>query len=346
MSRLGGDPAPALPRRLFAALGDGAFHSGAELAAREGVTRSAVWKAVELLREQGAAVEAVPRRGYRLAFPCQPLDAAALRAALALEELPGPLEVECAWSLPSTNSALLARGVPAPGQYRLLVTEHQSAGRGRLGRQWLGALGGSLLLSLSAGIEELPRDIATLPLVAGLSVRRALQRQAPLAVLLKWPNDLVARVAGDGQPRLAKLGGVLTELRAEASGPAHVVIGIGLNLRLPAALRAAIEPAALPPSDLFSLGFTSTDRNLLAAAIARECAAGLVSLRRDGFAARRSEWHEADALGGSAVEVRGAGGPPLGGIARGVDAGGALQLEVDGALRSVLAGDVSLRLPG
>lgn len=344
MNRVGGDPAPALPRRLFAALSDGSFHSGAELAAREGVTRSAVWKAVELLREQGAAVEAVPRRGYRLEFPCQPLDAGALRAALERAVLPGPMEVECAWSLPSTNSALLARGVPAPGEYRLLVAEHQSAGRGRLGRRWFGVLGGSLLLSLAAGLAEAPRDIATLPLVAGLAVRRALRQRAAVPVLLKWPNDIVAHIAGS--PGLAKLGGVLTELRAEASGPAHVVIGIGLNLRLPEALRAAIDPAALPPADLHGLGFDCVDRNALAASIAGECAAGLEALRYEGFAPRRSEWNEADALDGRAVEVRGAGGPPLGGIARGIDAGGALQLEVGGALRSVLAGDVSLRLPG
>lgn len=344
MSTPGGDPVPALPLRLFAVLSDGSVHSGAALAAHEGVTRSAVWKAVQQLREQGAAVEAVPRRGYRLEFPCQPLAAARLRTALERMGMPGPVEVECAWSLPSTNSALLERGAPEPGAYRLLVAEHQSAGRGRLGRQWLGALGGSLLLSLAAGLPELPRDVATLPLVAGLAVRRALQRLGPVRVLLKWPNDIVAP-HGVGAAGLAKLGGVLTELRAEASGPAHVVIGIGLNLRLPAALRAALDPAALPPADLHGLGLGCPDRHALAAAIASECAAGLIALHRQGFAPRRAEWQEADALDGRAVVVRGAGVPPLGGIARGIDADGALQLElVGGAMRSIFAGDVSLRL--
>jgi BirA family biotin operon repressor/biotin-[acetyl-CoA-carboxylase] ligase len=345
MSSLGGDPAPALPRRLFAALGDGAFHSGAELASREGVTRSAVWKAMELLRAQGAAVEAIPRRGYRLEFPCQPLDVAALRAAVEREVMPGPVEAECVWSLPSTNSALLARGAPAPGHYRLLLAEHQSAGRGRLGRNWLGVLGGSLLLSLSAGLAELPRDVATLPLVAGLAVRRALRRRAAVLVLLKWPNDIVAPASGGASAALAKLGGVLTELRAEASGPAHVVIGIGLNLRLPARLRTAIDRGSLPAADLHALGAAVSDRHALAAAIAQECAAGLVGLQREGFAPRRAEWDEADALRGCAVEVRGAGGAPVLGIARGIDADGALSIEAGGALRSMLAGDVSLRLP-
>ncbi len=345
MSRLGGDPAPALPRRLFAALGDGAFHSGAELASREGVTRSAVWKAVELLRAQGAAVEAVPRRGYRLEFPCRPLDVAALRAAVEREAMPGPVEVDCVWSLPSTNSALLARGAPAAGHYRLLLAEHQSAGRGRLGRNWLGALGGSLLLSLAAGLAELPRDVATLPLVAGLAVRRALRRCTAAPVLLKWPNDIVGGAGCGAAAALAKLGGVLTELRAEASGPAHIVIGIGLNLRLPARLRAAIDPGSLPPTDLHALGVSVSDRHALAAAIARECAAGLVELPHEGFAPLRAEWDEADALRGRTVAVRGADGASIVGIARGIDADGALRIEAGGVLRSVLAGDVSLRLP-
>lgn len=334
---------PALPRRLFAALADGEFHSGAELAAREGVTRSAVWKATAILRDHGAWIDAVPNRGYRLAFACEPLDADALRAALPPAQRAVFGSVECAWTLASTNSALLARPPPPPGEFRLLVAEHQSAGRGRLGRRWVGALGGSLLMSVAAGLAELPRDIATLPLVAGLAVRRALRAHGVQGVGLKWPNDIVARPADANATVLGKLGGVLTELRAEASGPAHVVIGIGLNLQLPLALREAIEPGALPPADLHALGLAATARTAVAAAVAAECAAGLQRLLVEGFAPRRDEWNEADALAGRAVVVRGAVAGDVAGIARGIDAGGGLQLEVDGLLRSVIAGDVSLR---
>lgn len=336
---------PALPRRLFAALADGAFHSGAELATREGVTRSAVWKAMAILREHGAWIDAVPNRGYRLAFACEPLDADALRVALPEAQRAAFESVECAWTLASTNSALLARAAPPAGQFRLLVAEHQSAGRGRLGRRWVGALGGSLLMSVAAGLAELPRDIATLPLVAGLAVRRALRARGIAAVQLKWPNDIVTRITAPGAavPVLGKLGGVLTELRAEASGPAHVVIGIGLNLQLPAALRETIEAGALPPADLHSLGLAATARTDVAGAIAAECVQGLQGLLSDGFAARRAEWNDADALVGQAVVVRGGAAGDLSGRARGIDAGGGLQLEVDGVLRSVIAGDVSLR---
>jgi BirA family biotin operon repressor/biotin-[acetyl-CoA-carboxylase] ligase len=342
-------PVPALPRRLFAALADGALHSGAELAAREGVTRSAVWKAIGQLRDDGALIDAVPNRGYRMQFACALLDGDAMRAALPTAQRARFDAVESVWSVDSTNTALLARGAPPPGEFRLLVAEHQGAGRGRLGRRWVGALGGSVLMSVSAGLAELPRDVATLPLVAGLAVRRALERLGVAGVLLKWPNDIVARIGAKraGEPPtglvLHKLGGILTELRAEASGPAHVVIGIGLNLRLGEPQHRDIAAGALPPAALADLGNVLPDRNVLAAAITAECVAGLDALRRDGFAARRAEWNAADALADQPVTVRGAGDEAISGIARGIDATGALQLEHAGVLRSVLAGDVSLR---
>jgi BirA family biotin operon repressor/biotin-[acetyl-CoA-carboxylase] ligase len=333
---------PALPRRLFAALADGALHSGAELAAREGVTRSAVWKAIGQLRDDGALIESLPNRGYRMQYACAPLDAAAVRAALPSGTASQFDSVDCVWSVDSTNTALLTRGAPPAGEFRVLVAEHQSAGRGRLGRRWVGALGGSLLLSVSAGLAELPRDVATLPLVAGLAVRRALELRGIAGVLLKWPNDIVANVAGGAT--LHKLGGILTELRAEASGPAHVVIGIGLNLRLGPGVRDGIAAGALPPAALDQLAADLPDRNVLAATIATECATGLGALQREGFGPRRAAWNAADALAGQAVVVRGGGVDELAGTARGIDAGGALQIEQDGALRAVVAGDVSLRL--
>lgn len=332
-----------LPERLFRALADGEFHSGADLAAAQQVTRSAVWKAIGQLREIGAAITAVPNRGYRQDAACTPLDAAALRAALPPDIAPQVERVECAWSLPSTNSALLARDAPAAGRFRALLTEHQSAGRGRLGRRWLGTLGGSIFLSLDTCLAELPRDIAGLPLVIGVCVRRALAAHGVQGVLLKWPNDLVARNAGSSSAAaLDKLGGILMEMRAESGGPAHIVIGIGLNVELPGALQAAVADAGTSATDLRRLGLAHHDRNRLAADLIAECIRGLQQLCRDGLDAVRAEWQSADALAGQPVRVQGAGTEWFG-IARGLDAAGALRVEVDGRIRSVLAGDVSVR---
>ena len=333
----------ALPERVFRALADGEFHSGADLAAAQNVTRSAVWKAIGQLREMGAAITAVPNRGYRLAAAYTPLDAAALRAALPVDLAPQVERIECAWSLPSTNSALLAREAPAAGQFRVLLTEHQSAGRGRLGRRWLGTLGGSLFLSIDTCLIELPRDIAALPLIIGVCVRRALSAHGVWGVLLKWPNDLVARsAANSASAGLDKLGGILMEMRAEAGGPAHVVIGIGLNMEMSGALREAVADAGTSATDLRRLGLSHHDRNRLAANVIAECIRGVLQLCREGLDAFRGEWRDADALAGQAVRVQGAGTEWFG-VARGIDHGGALQVDVDGRIETVLAGDVSVR---
>ena len=115
--------APASPaaQRVFAALGDGEFNSGEALAAAAGVTRSALWKSIELLRELGLQIEAAAHRGYRLGRPTAALDADCIVAALdpAARALLRRLEVE--WSLHSTNAALLERSPPAPGEYDVLL---------------------------------------------------------------------------------------------------------------------------------------------------------------------------------------------------------------------------------
>ena len=94
---------------------------------------------------------------------------------------------------------------------------------------------------MATSFDPTPRDLPALTLVIGLSVRAALQRCGASGVGLKWPNDLVLmHPDATGQRTLAKLGGILVELRAEAAGPAHVVIGWGLNLRLEATARSEI----------------------------------------------------------------------------------------------------------
>src|SRR2546430_5552516 len=118
MARRGGSAHPEtrdstpLAARVFAALCDGRFHSGEQLARALGVSRSAIWKAARTLRELGATLHAVRNRGYRLASAGDPLHAAEIRARLA-RDLRGHLpSVETTWSTASTNSALLARGNP------------------------------------------------------------------------------------------------------------------------------------------------------------------------------------------------------------------------------------------
>jgi BirA family transcriptional regulator, biotin operon repressor / biotin---[acetyl-CoA-carboxylase] ligase len=323
-------------QRTFAALADGAFHSGEALAEVAGVTRSAVWKSIESLRELGVPIEAVTHRGYRRLLPSDALEAGRIAAGLDPTLRPALHRVDVEWSLPSTNAALLERGPPPPGRCDVLLAEHQSAGRGRRGRSWLAPLGGSLCLSVGASFDPLPRELSSLSLAIGVCTLRALAARGARGLQLKWPNDLVTPAG--------KAGGILIDLRAESGGPAFVVIGIGLNLQLGEPERAAVAATGTAAVDLRSVGVAPADRNGIAAALVGEFLRGLAQFTAQGLAPFAAEWREADALRDREVRVVAGAGEGLPGVARGIDGSGALLLErPDGSRQPVLSGEVSVR---
>ncbi len=335
-----GPPPAPLVQRVFGALADGAVHSGEQLALAEDVSRSAIWKVVGNLQQLGLPVESVAHRGYRLAVPLVPLDATRIRAQLQPASRERLRDAEIAWSLPSTNSALLARGerharaVPPPGHFDILAAEHQTAGRGRRAREWFAPPGGALCLSLGWSFAALPTGAAALSLAVGVCVRRALAGLTQRPITLKWPNDL--QIEGH------KLGGILIELRAEAAGPAYAVIGVGINCTLGAELAHRVRDSGTEPIDLATLGVVPCDRNRLAAAIIDELVVGVLEFERHGFAAFAPEWSSADALAGRLVNVH-MGGSELVGRASGVAADGALRVDCGGEVRQFHSGEVSVR---
>jgi len=340
MARTGGSAHPAardptpLTALVFAALCDGRFHSGEQLARSLGVSRSAIWKAAGALRELGATLHAVRNRGYRLAGASEPLDAAKIRAALARDVRQHVRSVEATWSTASTNSVLLARANPPAAMSEVFLTEYQTAGRGRRGRAWLASPGGAICLSLSWTFREVPRDLGALSLVIGVCALRALRELGVAGAGLKWPNDLL-----HGE---RKLGGVLIELRAESSGPACVVIGIGLNMALGAALLEKISETGMAATDLASAGLAQASRNSVAAALVSACLRGLRAFEREGLTPFIEEWRTADALRGRPVDVT-AGDGVAHGLARGVDVHGALLVETPQGVRRFISGDVTVR---
>lgn len=323
-----------LVERVFRALADGHFHSGEELAQRLGVSRSAVWKAANTLRELGSTVHAVRNRGYRLAGAGEPLDAALIRDALSRSVRVRLRRIEVAWTVTSTNTVLLERGPPPQGECEVALAEFQSAGRGRRGRAWFAPPGGAVCLSMSWTFAQVPRDVGSLSLAIGVCVLRALSRLGVPDLQLKWPNDVLL---GD-----AKLGGILIELRAEAAGPACAVIGIGLNFALGAVLVAQIDATGVAAADLSASGISRPARNAIAAQVIESCIGGLLDFEREGLRAFMDEWRHADALRGRTVTVLN-GDERTRGLARGVDVTGALLVEAPQGVRKFVAGEVSVR---
>jgi BirA family biotin operon repressor/biotin-[acetyl-CoA-carboxylase] ligase len=323
-----------LPQRVYRLLSDGHFHSGTRLAVDCRVSRNAIWKAIAALRSLGVGVHAVPNRGYRL-----PAATALLQRDRIARLLPRALAAslrtgQCVWRTGSTNSDLLLRDPPPPGRFDFLTAEYQTAGRGRRARSWFARPGGAICLSLGWCFAALPPDISALSLAIGVCALRAMARCGVGGAALKWPNDLVI---GN-----AKLGGILIELRAEAGGPAYVVIGLGLNVALGDAVVSQVAASGTQAADLIGLGAGAPDRNRLAAALIEAIVNGLMQFESEGFAAFAGEWRSADALAGKPVVISSDSGSVTG-HARGIDSGGALCLQTRDGLQRFVTGEVSAR---
>ena len=320
---------------LLVRLADGGLHSGETLAKQLNVSRAAVWKGVERLRGLGVEVQALPRRGYRLANPVELLDARRIRAELAPERAGQIRELELLFEVDSTNTRLFGNMPPPPGSADVCMSELQHAGRGRRGRRWIAPFGGSVALSLAWTFGDGARGLPALSLGVGVAISRALVRAGASGLALKWPNDIWFRDR--------KIGGVLIELRAEASGPAHVVIGIGLNVTLSASARREIEAGGVRVAAVADACAQAPSRNLIVGSILDELLSMLGQFEREGFAAFRDAWTALDALSGRPARVL-LSGTAISGTARGVDQEGALLLDTGDRLQKFVSGEVSLRL--
>ncbi len=306
------------------------FVSGAKLAEKFGVSRSAVSDALHDATEAGVEIFSLTRKGYQLAAPLDMLDAAEVRAAMGAAGKRVQIEI-CA-EIASTNSELMRRAEQGVPSGTCLAAELQSAGRGRRGRSWQSGFGTSLTFSLLWRSELGVAALGGLSLAVGLAVVRALRKLGLAEAMVKWPNDIV--VNGE------KLGGILIETRGDMLGPSAAVIGIGLNVALPAAMRAEIDQAV---TDLHTHCAAPPTRNRLLAAVLSELMTILAEFAEHGFAAHRAEWCECHALHGQTVTVLPAHGAAYAAKVADVAADGVLLVEAAGKLHELRSAEISLR---
>lgn len=315
---------------LLSILADGQFHSGEVLGQALGISRAGVWKHLQTLKARGIEIDSVPGKGHRLTVPIELLSEAQIRASLsetARERLRG---LELHQQIDSTNSELRRRAAALPSAFAC-IAEAQTAGRGRSNRTWLSPYARNLYLSLLWRFDAGPDALAGLSLAVGVAVLRALRRLGVADAGLKWPNDLLWQGS--------KFAGTLIEMSGEACGNCSVVIGIGINVRMPRALGAPIDQAW---TDLATITGTIPSRNRLAGTLLSELIEMLAGFERKGLAPLLEEWRRYDILRDSPVTVTTPHGE-LSGIARGIDTGGALLVEEGGIIKRYLSGDVSLR---
>ncbi len=232
-------------------------------------------------------------------------------------------------SLDSTNSAM--QRLPVKELHAaVILAEQQTMGRGRRGRQWHSPFGRNLYLSLGWRFEKALSELGCLPLVVALATARALTRAGLSGQRIKWPNDILL----DGR----KLCGCLVEMQTDAQGHSHAVLGVGINVDMPASeVEGEIDQ---PWTDLHSL-LPGCSRNALAALLLEELLGHLEVFVERGFAPFRADWQQMDGLQGQTIEVF-AGNISHKGVSKGVDDRGALLLDTGKEVLSLLSGEVSL----
>lgn len=267
------------------------------------------------------------------------LQQAAIEQALA--EDAGCFALDVVAECGSTNHELLEAAARRDGRLAVLAAETQTAGRGRRGRSWLGWPQAGLAFSLRWPLPtgELPSGLS---LICGLAVAKALEELGAYGVCLKWPNDILLRTP-EG---LAKLGGILIELVPGGRRPQGAVIGIGLNVALPA---EASVPGDNRVADLrqalVQQGGSMPSRNRILATVLRHLRRTLIRCRDEGFSGLRVEWEQRHAFHEQPVRLE-EDGKSLYGTCAGVDSQGILLLRNDSGLHKIMTGDVCSLRPG
>lgn len=196
------------------------FLSGQEISERFGVSRTAVWKAIRQLEDDGYVIEAVRNRGYRLMAEPDLLSESRIRQHLHTSWAGSSILVKDV--VDSTNNLAKLRAEEGAEHGLLVVGEQQTAGKGRRGRTWESRKGEGIFMTLLLKPDIEPGNASMLTLVMALAVRSALETVGKLPTQIKWPNDIVC----DGK----KVCGILTEMSAQMDYINHIVIGVGINI--------------------------------------------------------------------------------------------------------------------
>lgn len=198
--------------------------SGQELCERLGVSRTAVWKIINQLKDEGYRVEAIRNKGYRIVDIPDVVTKEEIESCLAGQTLWAGQSLFVYEEIDSTNVQAKRLGEDGARHGTLVVADTQTAGRGRRGKGWDSPPGSSIYMSLLLRPQFPPDKAAMLTVVMGYSVEKALKSCTDLQVQIKWPNDIVLH----GK----KLAGILTEMSTEIDCINYVTVGVGINVNM------------------------------------------------------------------------------------------------------------------
>jgi BirA family biotin operon repressor/biotin-[acetyl-CoA-carboxylase] ligase len=309
----------------------GSHVSGQSMSRRLGVSRTAVWKAVEALRQKGFDIVSTTGRGYSLAGGPDEIVGLDIEVGLNTRIVGrSVVSFEC---IPSTidEAASMARDGAVEGT--VVVAERQSGARGRLGRKWSSPGGVGVWTSIILRPAIPPRDAPKLTLLAAVSIATVLREQYSIGAEIKWPNDVLVADR--------KICGALTELLAEQDAVKYLITSFGLNVNQ---TRSKFPPEVRDIATSMRLeSGRKLDRPEVFRRVLREFDKRYVGFTERGGGEILDEWRALSGTLGKRVTVQ-LGKERIEGVAKDIDDDGSLLLDTgSGPLRSIAYGDVSLR---
>lgn len=196
------------------------FISGQEISEKLGVSRQAVWKAINALKGKGYEIQSVTNRGYRLVSSPNYLNESSLKSLLHNKIIGKNMIVLD--SVNSTNDYLKKLGNEGCENGTVVAAREQTKGKGRLGRTWQSKKDDGIAFSVLLRPSVAPSEVSAITPLAGLAVCKAIREYTKLDCVIKWPNDIIV-----GRKKLV---GILTEMSAEFDAVEYVITGIGINV--------------------------------------------------------------------------------------------------------------------
>ena len=305
------------------------YVSGEELCKLADISRAAIWKHIEKLREEGYDIEAVPHLGYKLV---------AIPDSLIPSEIKWKLKTKVFGrsiisyrKVDSTNIIAYELAEKGMKEGAVILADEQIKGKGRHGRHWSSPSKGGIYMSCILRPSIAPNEISRITLLAAIAVAQAIRDVASLEVTIKWPNDIMM-----GQRKLC---GILTEMKAEQDSVDFVVLGIGINVDVP---KHELPKGATSIGE--ELASSGGKINLSRVELTKKVLERLEEyynlMKSEGFEPIIDIWKDLSVMIGSRVKVS-LHGKTFEALAHDIDPDGALVVRTDsGVLEKVSSGDV------
>lgn len=306
------------------------FLSGEYLAETLNVSRTAIWKHIKALRDSGYDIESVPRNGYRLLHSPDLLSAEEMKNSLSTKILGS--DIKYFTTTDSTNNQAKKLALDGAVDGTIVISEEQNGGRGRLSRSFFCPKYKGVWFSVILRPDFLPQEAPKCTLLAAVAVTKAIYDVTGVKVGIKWPNDILY----NGK----KLVGILTEMSAEMERINYIVLGIGIDVNI------SVEETPEDIRDIMTSLSQITGKKVSRLELLNKLLYHLEQLyimaQKQSFAPILDEWRKYSITLNQEIKVI-SGNDVTYGEAVDIDDDGALLVKINGQIKRVLAGDVSIR---